>query len=197
MVTEVDGTSLKAQREAAPDFAVPPGHAVQRQGGGGSYRKAPPLPTKGAGALGGSSAGRGLGGRLFLAGEARLGLSHARHLLLVGDGAEGIEAPAGHQRWKATYQLDWWHLAHALHRTGLLPKGHLVADRTGNEWPSSRDTSRPTNTASTAPADCASNSHLRPSWSPSRGREPLRSRWTRRGANRLLKLRLRQLEVAA
>ena len=23
----------------------------------------------------------------------------------------------GHQRWKATYQLDWWHLTHAFHRT--------------------------------------------------------------------------------
>jgi len=49
--------------------------------------------------------------------EARLGLSRARHLLLVGDGTGSIEALAGHQRCKATYQLDWWHLTHALRST--------------------------------------------------------------------------------
>jgi len=57
------------------------------------------------------------GERLFLADEAKLGISHAQHLLLVGDEAEWIEALAGHRRWQATYQLDWWHLTHALHRT--------------------------------------------------------------------------------
>lgn len=35
----------------------------------------------------------------------------------MGDGAEWIEALAGHERWKATYQLDWWHLMRAFHRT--------------------------------------------------------------------------------
>ena len=41
----------------------------------------------------------------------------ALHLLLVGDGAEWIETLAGHARWRATHQLDWWHLTYPFHRT--------------------------------------------------------------------------------
>jgi len=66
---------------------------------------------------GGVESAQDFGERLFLEGEARLGLSHARHILLVGDGADWIEALAGHDRWRATYQLDWWHLIHAIRRT--------------------------------------------------------------------------------
>src|SRR3989304_3879617 len=66
---------------------------------------------------GGVESAGDFGERLFLAREARLGLSRAQHLLLVGDGADWIEALAGHDRWRATYQLDWWHLGRALHRT--------------------------------------------------------------------------------
>jgi hypothetical protein len=66
---------------------------------------------------GGVETAEQFGERLFLKGEARLGISHAHHLLLVGDGAEWIEALAGHDRWRATYQIDWWHLTHAFHRT--------------------------------------------------------------------------------
>ena len=72
---------------------------------------------------GGVETAQDLGVRLFLKGEAHLALSRAKHLLLIGDGADWVEALAGHNRlaktfgWRATYQLDWWHLTHAFHRT--------------------------------------------------------------------------------
>ena len=50
------------------------------------------------------------GEKLFLRGEKYLGLSRAKNVLLVGDGASWIEPLAGGERYKATYQLDWWHL---------------------------------------------------------------------------------------
>ncbi len=43
------------------------------------------------------------GDRLFLKGEAHLAISRARHLLLVGDGADWVEALVGNDRWRATY----------------------------------------------------------------------------------------------
>ena len=62
-------------------------------------------------------AAQDFGERLFLKGEAHLGLSRARPLLLVGDGADWIEALAGHDRRRATYPIDWWHLTQAFQRT--------------------------------------------------------------------------------
>jgi hypothetical protein len=66
---------------------------------------------------GGVETAQVFGERLFLKSEAHLGLSRAHHLLLVGDGADWVEALAGHDHWRATYQLDWLHLTHALHHT--------------------------------------------------------------------------------
>jgi len=117
VVTEVDGTFLKAQREQAPEFEVRLGVLYSGKELESSTAKHRRYRLRERVLYGGVEAAEAFGERLFLAGEARLGLSHARHLLLVGDGAEWIEALAGHQRWKATYQLDWWHLTHAFHRT--------------------------------------------------------------------------------
>lgn len=117
VVTEVDGTFLKGQREQAPEFEVRLGVLYSGKELESSTAKRRRYRLRERVLYGGVEAAEAFGERLFLAGEARLGLSHARHLLLVGDGAEWIEALAGHQRWKATYQLDWWHLTHAFHRT--------------------------------------------------------------------------------
>ena len=61
--------------------------------------------------------GSGLWRKVFLKGEAHLGLSNAKHLLTVGDGSDRIEVLAGHNRWRATYQLDWWHLKRGFQAT--------------------------------------------------------------------------------
>jgi hypothetical protein len=117
ILTEVDCTFLRAQREEGPKFEVRLGvlttgkalesHSARHR----RYRLQERVRYAGV------ENARDFGEKLFLKGEAHLGLSHARHLLLVGDGAEWIEALAGHNRWRATYQLDWWHLTHAFHDT--------------------------------------------------------------------------------
>lgn len=117
VVTQVDGTFLKAQREGAPEFEARLGVLYSGKELESPTAKHRRYRLRERVLYGGVEPAEAFGERLFLAGEGRLGLSHARHLLLVGDGAEWIEALAGHQRWKATYQLDWWHLTHAFHRT--------------------------------------------------------------------------------
>lgn len=117
VVTEVDGTFVKAQREGAPNFEVRLGVLFSGKEQESATAKHQRYRLKERVLYGGVEPAEAFGERLFLAGEAKLGLSHAQHLLLVGDGAEWIEALAGHRRWQATYQLDWWHLAHNLHRT--------------------------------------------------------------------------------
>lgn len=117
VLAEVDGTFLRAQREEGPEFEVRLGVLTS-----GKALESPTARHRRYRLLervryGGVESARDFGERLFLAGEARLGLSHAQHLLLVGDGADWVEALAGHNRWRATYQLDWWHLKHAFHRT--------------------------------------------------------------------------------
>jgi len=47
---------------------------------------------------GGAEPAQDFGERLFLKGEAQLGLTRAKHLLLVGDGADWVEVLAGHNR---------------------------------------------------------------------------------------------------
>jgi hypothetical protein len=117
VLAEVDGTFLRAQREQAPQFEVRLGvlttgkALVSPTAKHRRYRLLERLRYVGV------ETAQNFGERFFLAGERRLGLSHAQHLLLVGDGADWIEALAGHDRWRATYQLDWWHLIHAFHRT--------------------------------------------------------------------------------
>ena len=117
VVTEVDGTFIKAQREQAPSFEARLGLLFSGKELDSATAKHRRYRLKERVLYGGIEPAEAFGERLFLAGEAKLGISHAEHLLPVGDGAEWIEALAGHRRWQATYQLDWWHLAHALHRT--------------------------------------------------------------------------------
>jgi hypothetical protein len=117
VVTEVDGTFIKAQREGSPSFEVRLGVLFSGKELESATAKHRRYRLKERVLYGGVERAEVFGERLFLAGEAKLGLSHAENLLLVGDGAEWIEALAGHRRWQATYQLDWWHLIHAIHRT--------------------------------------------------------------------------------
>jgi len=117
VVTEVDGTFIKAQREGNPSFEVRLGVLFSGKELESRTAKHKRYRLKERVLYGGVEPAEAFGERLYLAGEAKLGISHAGHLLLVGDGAEWIEALAGHRRWRATYQLDWWHIAHAIHRT--------------------------------------------------------------------------------
>lgn len=117
VVTEVDGTFLKAQRERVPEFEVRLGVLFSGKEQVSATAQHQRYRLRERVLYGGVESAQAFGERLFLAGEERLGLSRAQHLLLVGDGAEWIEALAGHERWRAVYQLDWWHLLHAFHRT--------------------------------------------------------------------------------
>lgn len=117
VLAEVDGTFLRAQREEGPIFEVRLGVLTSGktlESVTAKHRRYRLLERV---RYGGVETAQSFGERLFLAGEAQLALSRARHLLLVGDGAEWIEALAGHNRWRATYQLDWWHLTQAFQRT--------------------------------------------------------------------------------
>jgi hypothetical protein len=117
ILAEVDGTFLRAQREEGDKFEVRLGVLTTGKELESLTAKNRRYRLQERVRYGGAEAAGDFGERLFLKGEAHLGLSHAQHLLLVGDGAEWIEALAGHRRWRATYQLDWWHLTHAFHRT--------------------------------------------------------------------------------
>lgn len=117
VVAEVDGTFLKAQREGVPDFEVRLGvlySGKELQSATAKHQRHRLLERV---RYGGVERAEVFGERLFVAGEAKLGISRAKNLLVVGDGADWIEALAGGERWKATYQLDWWHLTRAFHRT--------------------------------------------------------------------------------
>jgi hypothetical protein len=236
VVTEVDGTFLKAQREGVPDFEVRLGVLFSGKERESSTAKHQRYRLKERVCYGGVEPASDFGERLFLAGEAQLGLSHARHLLLVGDGAEWIEALAGHSRWRATYQLDWWHLLHALHRTfpdrpklvrelkRALYHGdagrllHLVqlahVHRQGDPERVSRLATylqanqqgfygarrlRPELSAQAKLVAVEGSGAIEKQMDLAVGRrfKGQGMRWTRRGANRLLKLRLRELERAA
>lgn len=132
ILAEVDGTFLRAQREEGTQFevrlpsrtGVPPVLAARTVGvlTTGKALESPTAKHRRYRLLervryGGAEPAQDFGERLFLKGEAHLGLTRAKYLLLVGDGADWVEALAGHDRWRATYQLDWWHLTHAFHRT--------------------------------------------------------------------------------
>lgn len=118
VVAEVDGTFIKAQREVRlRRIEVRMGvlfTGKTLESVTAKYRR---YRLEERVLYGGVETAQDFGERLFLAGEQRLALSRALHLLMVGDGADWIEALAGHERWKAVYQLDWWHLTHAFHRT--------------------------------------------------------------------------------
>ncbi len=236
VVAEVDGTFLRAQHEEVPDFEVRLGilasgkALVSRTAKHRRYRLQERVCYAGV------EPAHAFGERLFLAGERHLGLSRAQHLLLIGDGADWIEALAGSQRWKATYQLDWWHLRRAIAET--FPGQPRVIRRLLRHLHTGRGQRLPaliralkvagrgdplrletllgyvqTNAHGFYGAD-----HLRPHLSPharlvavhgsgavekhielviGRRFKGRGMRWSRAGANRLLKLRLRQLHVTA
>jgi hypothetical protein len=117
VLAEVDGTFLPAQREQAPEFEVRLGLLTSGKALESLSAKHHRYRLLERVRYAGVETAQNFGERFFLRGEAHLGLSHARHLLLVGDGAEWIEVLAGQKRWQAIYQLDWWHLIHAFHRT--------------------------------------------------------------------------------
>lgn len=117
ILAEVDGTFLRAQREEGERFEVRLGVLTTGKSLESQTAKNRRFRLEERVRYGGVETAQDFGERLFLKGEIHLGLSRARHLLLVGDGADWVEALAGHDRWRATYQLDWWHLTHAFHRT--------------------------------------------------------------------------------
>lgn len=236
VVTEVDGTFIKGQRQQAPNFEVRLGVLFSGKECESATAKHRRYRLKERVLYGGVEPAEAFGERLFLAGEAKLGLSHAQHLLVVGDGAEWIEALAGHRRWQATYQLDWWHLTHALHRT-FPDRPAFVSELKRSLYRG--DGERLINLVSLArlagDGDPERVAHLETYLRANRegfyGARRLRKRlspearlvavegsgaiekqmdlvvgrrfkgqgmrWTRKGANRLLKLRLRELEKAA
>ena len=236
VVTEVDGTFIKGQREETSNFEVRLGVLFSGKELESATAKHRRYRLKERVLYGGVEAAEAFGERLFLAGEGKLGISHARHLLVVGDGAEWIEALAGHRRWQATYQLDWWHLTHAIHRT-FPDRPALVAELKQSLY--SGNGERLISLVSLARL-CGDGDHeriaqlesyLRANRDGFFGARRLRQRlspeakpvavegsgaiekqmdlavdrrfkgqgmrWTRKGANRLLKLRLRELEKAA
>jgi hypothetical protein len=236
ILAEVDGTFLRSQREEGDKFEVRLGILTT-----GKQLVSPTAKHKRYRLLervryGGVEAAQDFGERLFLKGEARLGLSHARHVLLVGDGADWIEALAGQDRWRATYQIDWWHLVHAIRRTfpdhpRLVARliQHLYRGQGRKILPAVRlaklngigDPDQVENLLGylqTNQAGFYGARSLRPELSPQarqvcvvgsgavekhidltidRRFKGQGMRWTRQGANRLLKLRIRELDQAA
>ena len=236
ILAEVDGTFLRAQREEGDRFEVRLGvlttgkSLVSQTAKNRRYRLEERIR------YGGVETAQAFGERLFLKGEAHLGLSRAHHLLLVGDGADWVEALAGHDRWRATYQLDWWHLTHAFHRTfpdhpHLVKrlKRHLYRGEGNKIIPAIRlakingigDPKQVEDLLGYLEANQAGfygARSLRPQLSPEarlvcvegsgavekhidlaicRRFKGQGMRWTRAGANRLLKLRIKELDKAA
>jgi hypothetical protein len=236
VLAEVDGTFLRAQREEGDKFEVRLGVLTTGKELESITAKNRRYRLQERVRYGGVETAADFGERLFLKGEARLGLSRAQHLLLVGDGAEWIEALAGHDRWRATYQIDWWHLTRAIHRTfpahpKLVQrlkrdlydgKGHKIlpairlARLNGLGDPEQVDKLLTYLEANQRGFYGARS--LRPHLSPEaklvcvegsgavekhidlaicRRFKGQGMRWTRQGANRLLKLRIRELDQAA
>jgi hypothetical protein len=117
VLAEVDGTFLRAQREESDRFEVRLGVLTTGKSLVSKTAKHQRYQLEERVRYGGVETAQDFGERLFIKGELYLALSRAHHLLLVGDGADWVEALAGHDRWRATYQLDWWHLTNAIQRT--------------------------------------------------------------------------------
>lgn len=236
VVAEVDGTFVKAQRENGSDFEVRVGVLASGKSLESATAKNKRYRLNERVLYGGVDNAADFGERLFLAGEKKLGLSHAKHLLMIGDGADWIEDLAGHDRWKAVYQLDWWHLIHGFHRTfPEFPEiiSHLKTALYGGDgeqlvrlvkFASIEGYGDPDKVAALESYVTANQSglygsrQLRKQLSAEAklvavegsgaiekqmdivvGRRFKRQgmRWTRKGANRLLKLRLRELDRVA
>lgn len=117
ILAEVDGTFLRAHRDDTDKFEVRLGLVTTGKALESPTAKHPRFRLLERVRYGGVETVQDFGERLFHKGEAHLALSRVQHLLIVGDSADWVEALTGHDRWRATYQLDWWHLAHAFHHT--------------------------------------------------------------------------------
>lgn len=110
VVAEVDGVLLNAQREEGKRFEARLGVMFSGRKLESETAKHPRYRLVERFRYGGVEDGDEFGEKLFIVGEKHLGLSRAKHILLVGDGASWIEPLGGGDRYRATYQLDWWHL---------------------------------------------------------------------------------------
>lgn len=236
LVAVVDGTYLKAQREGQPSFEVRIGVAYsgrERENPGAKHKR---YRLKERQLYGGVESAQDFAERFYLHCEGTLALSQAKHLLVVGDGADWIEALAGHERYKATYQLDHWHILEHARRT-FPDRPHLVAELA--RCLHDGDTNRILHLARLALLEAQTNAdriatfetYLRTNMHGIHGARRLRRhlspsarlaavegsgavekqgdlliarrfkhagmRWTKAGANRLLKLRLREVARAA
>jgi hypothetical protein len=236
VVAVVDGTYLKAQREGQPSFEVRIGVAYSGRELVSATARHRRYRLRERQLYAGVDTAQDFAERFYLACEEQLALGHARHLLVVGDGAEWIEALAGHERYKATYQLDHWHiLEHARRVFGGRPQVVAELARALHEGDTGRVLRIVSVARLAAEADAdhlrqfesylRTNLHgihgarrLRTHLSPegqlaavegsgavekqgdllvSRRFEHAGMRWTKAGANRLLKLRLKELARAA
>jgi hypothetical protein len=117
VVAVVDGTYIRAQREEQDHFEVRLGVAYSGRSLVSASAKYPRYRLEEREVYAAVATAQDFGERFYLACERRLGLSCAEHLLVIGDGADWIEALAGHERYRATYQLDHWHILDHARRT--------------------------------------------------------------------------------
>jgi len=236
VVAVVDGTYIKAQREGQPSFEVRVGVAYSGRELASPSAKHRRYRLRERHLYAGVETAQDFAERFYLACEEKLALSRARHLLVVGDGADWIEALAGHERYKATYQLDHWHiLDHARRVFASRPQAIAEIARALHEGDTAQLLRIVTVARLAAELDAdqlrqyetylRANLHgihgarrLRAQLSPdgqraavegsgavekqgdllvSRRFEHAGMRWTKAGANRLLKLRLKELALAA
>lgn len=235
VVAEADGTFLRAQREPGPDFEVRLGVLYSGRQLTSTTARHKRYRLQERVLYAGVESADDFKERFFLAGEERLSLSLARHLLVVGDGADWIEALAGHDRWRATYQLDHWHILHQARLT-FSDRPNLVAEiaralRAGEDQRILHLVRLARLTAADPERVAAYEAYLRANQHGICGARRLARqlsrearvvlvegsgavekqsdllvgrrfegqgmRWTRRGAHRLIKLRVRELERAA
>jgi len=236
VVSVLDGTYLKAQREGQASFEVRIGVAYSGRESVGKRAKWRRYRLKERHLYSGVESAADFAERFYISAEAGIGLGSARHLLVIGDGAEWIETIAGHDRYRATYQLDHWHILDHARRT--FPDRPKFIERLATALRRGQtgrllalvSAARLTAGANKERVDqffayLAANSHgihgarrLRRSLSEagqlaavegsgavekqgdllvSRRFKHAGMRWTKAGANRLLKLRVRELERAA
>lgn len=236
VVAVVDGTYLKAQREGQPSFEVRIGVAYSGRELESATAKHRRYRLRERQLYAGVDSAQDFAERFYLTCEAHLALGRARHLLVIGDGADWIEALAGHERYRATYQLDHWHiLDHARRVFGSRPQLVSEIARALHQGDTGQVLRIVTIARLAAEVDTDQlrqyESYLRSNLHGIHGARRLRAqlsararlaavdgsgavekqgdllvsrrfehagmRWTKAGANRLLKLRLRELERAA
>lgn len=236
VVAVVDGTYIRAQREGQPSFEVRIGVAYSGRTLQSTTARHKRYRLRERQLYGGVDSARDFSERFYLHCEATLALSRAQNLLVIGDGADWIESLAGHERYKATYQLDHWHILDHARKT-FSDRPQLVAEIA--RALAAGDASRILQLVTLARLSAQANAervqqyeaYLRANLHGIDGARRLRTllseevrsaavdgsgavekqgdllvsrrfehagmRWTKAGANRLLKLRIRELEAAA